>query len=421
LQVTAILNSKYADPAGNHPDVQLFFGGYLANCAKTGAIGEPEDLLNPSYKRRISVSPVVLHPKSRGFVALKNSDPLVPPLMHANYLSDPADMATMLDAINVTLRLGNTRVLKERFGIELDTTPISSCIQKYIFGSDGYWECYARTATGPENHQAGSCRMGPSSDQMAVVDPELKVYGVKNLRVMDASIMPTVVSGNTNAPVIMIAEKGSDMIKKQWLTGDINNRFGFGSQDEKVKNNAFGHTTNNPVYSVGYKNGAYPHGGVYGANNGHGSHGGHGGHEGYASGMSYHPTQSIPSVGSYGSQHAYTANHHLAYTNFSNCTNSVHVDARYQINGTGGYKTAPHKGNYSTNSTLHNSEGCGHHSGGSNVKSGYNYSTGRNVSDFKRTTTPPPTINSNNLNGHQQSYWTHNKETIKRFRRMSNL
>jgi len=60
--------------------------------------------------------------------------------------------------------------------------------------------------------------MGPSSDPMAVVDPELKGYGMKNLRVMDASIMPMVVSGNTNAPVIMIAEKGSDLIKKHIST-----------------------------------------------------------------------------------------------------------------------------------------------------------------------------------------------------------
>jgi len=107
-------------------------------------------------------------------------------------------------------------VALQKYGMELDRTPAMGC-EDLEFGCDAYWECAIRRNTGPENHQAGSCRMGPPGDPGAVVDTELKVHGVDKLRVVDASVMPLVTSGNTNAPVIMIAEKASDMIKRRWV------------------------------------------------------------------------------------------------------------------------------------------------------------------------------------------------------------
>ncbi|XP_068085208.1 glucose dehydrogenase [FAD, quinone] [Anabrus simplex] len=215
-QVTARFNTKYADPSGKDPDLQIFFDGFLADCAKSGFTGE---LRNPNagdQKHHIKISPVVLHPRSRGYITLNSSDPLDPPLIYANYFSDPMDMDIMLEGFKMAVKLGETNVLKNKYGLELDKTPLSGC-ENLPFNSDEYWRCAVSHLTGFEvHHQAGTCRMGPIGDPEAVVDPQLRVQGIQYLRVVDASVIPANVSGNTNAPVIMIAEKAADMIKSQW-------------------------------------------------------------------------------------------------------------------------------------------------------------------------------------------------------------
>lgn len=214
-EVTAVLPSKYVNPADDNPDLQFFFGGYLADCAKTGQVGEKSGSGVGDGRRTINMIPAVLHPKSRGQLKLKSSDPLAHPAIYARYLSHPDDVAVLVEGIKIAIRLSETPALR-KYGMELDRTPAMGC-EDLEFGCEAYWECAVRRNTGPENHQAGSCRMGPPSDPGAVVDAELRVHGVDRLRVVDASVMPAVTSGNTNAPVVMIAEKASDMIKARWV------------------------------------------------------------------------------------------------------------------------------------------------------------------------------------------------------------
>ncbi|XP_014219093.1 glucose dehydrogenase [FAD, quinone]-like [Copidosoma floridanum] len=209
-QITGVLPSSFT--TFDHPDIQLYFGGYQAACATTGEVGALLD----NNKRSISISPTNLHPRSRGTLRLANNNPFVYPIITQNYLSHPIDIAILVQGIQVALSLANTTVLR-RYNISLTNPPIPAC-SRYPYASNEYWSCAVMQDTGPENHQAGSCKMGPPSDSWAVVDHELRVYGVKGLRVADTSIMPRVTSGNTAAPAMMIGERAAAFIKKDWGT-----------------------------------------------------------------------------------------------------------------------------------------------------------------------------------------------------------
>jgi choline dehydrogenase-like flavoprotein len=170
--------------------------------------------VDASKAKTFSIFPIILHPKSRGRVMLNNPNPLEKPLLYANYYSDPEDVVVAIKAIRKTLELMNTNAMKS-IDARLYSTPLPACDQ-IEFDSDDYWECYLRQLSTTLYHLVGTCKMGPADDTSAVVDDRLRVYGVKGLRVIDASIMPVIMSGHTNGPVIMIAEKAADMIKQDW-------------------------------------------------------------------------------------------------------------------------------------------------------------------------------------------------------------
>lgn len=166
-------------------------------------------------KNTFFINPGLMRPKSRGWIRLASKDPYEQPLIEANIFSDPQDLNVLVEGMKIAILITQTPPF-QRYNAQPFKTVFPGCKGLALY-SDEYLQCMAQVFTATTWHTAGTCKMGKRSDPTAVVDHELRVIGVKGLRVVDASVMPTVVSGNTNAPVIMIAEKIADHMRGRRL------------------------------------------------------------------------------------------------------------------------------------------------------------------------------------------------------------
>ncbi|EEB18074.1 glucose dehydrogenase, putative [Pediculus humanus corporis] len=165
----------------------------------------------------VSILPVLLHPKSVGEMNLNPNDPNGMPLIDPKYLSHENDVFTLVEGIRTIRKITKTKSLAD-FGVRFNDKKFPGC-ENWKFDSDEYWRCYVKHLTLTVYHPVGTCKMSEMGID-GVVDYNLRVHKTNKLRVIDASIMPTLPSSNPNAVVIMIAEKGSDMIIE-----NHNNRF----------------------------------------------------------------------------------------------------------------------------------------------------------------------------------------------------
>lgn len=165
-------------------------------------------------KEAFGMVPVLLKPKSRGRIVIKSTNPFRWPSLQPNYMDHPDDVTAMLEGVQTIIDISNSKSMKQ-YGSNLHDTPFLGC-ENEKYGSKSYYKCCLRLYGSSLQHQSGTCKMGPSHDESAVVDPQLKVYGITGLRVADTSITPEIPAGHTNAVAIMIGEKVSDMIKQSW-------------------------------------------------------------------------------------------------------------------------------------------------------------------------------------------------------------
>ena len=212
LEASGYMKTKYADPGLDVPDMQYF----LISTRVFSDINVKKDVYQKVFAPIVNstiftIFLALLRPKSSGEITLNSNNPFDKPLIDPKYYSNAEDIKVMGQGIRLGVQLGESNAFA-KFGTQFTAYNFPNC-ENLQLHSDKFYECYAREMSLSNYHPVGTCKMGPASDKTAVVDNELRVHGINKLRVIDGSIMPSIVGGNTNAPIIMIGERGADLIK----------------------------------------------------------------------------------------------------------------------------------------------------------------------------------------------------------------
>ncbi|KAI8045070.1 glucose dehydrogenase [FAD, quinone] [Drosophila gunungcola] len=219
----AFVRTPSSSFATDYPDMELVLGAGSLSGDRFGTmrnlLGITDEFYDTMFgdlqsKETFGLVPVLLRPKSRGRISLRSRNPFHWPRMEPNFMQHPDDVRAMIEGIEMILKLARSKPMV-KMGTRFHDRPFPGC-QHLKFASEEYWRCCLRRYGSSLQHQSGTCKMGPATDKSSVVDAQLRVHGIRGLRVVDASVLPNVPAGHTNAVVIMVAEKASDMIKDAW-------------------------------------------------------------------------------------------------------------------------------------------------------------------------------------------------------------
>lgn len=214
----AFFHSGFEEKGTTAPDIQLILlsSWFTPDLMRTYSISTKgaetlwgHHVIEDVPKSGFILFSTLLHPRSIGEIGLDASDPLNKPQINPNYYNNPIDIEVLVKGIRHAQRLLNTTAFQPYRGV----VPGRDATSPYEYDSDDFWRWYVRYPTLTIFHPVGTCKMGDPNDPTTVVDARLKVKGFKNLRVADASVIPKLVSANTNAATVMIAEKAADLIK----------------------------------------------------------------------------------------------------------------------------------------------------------------------------------------------------------------
>lgn len=220
VEVTALIRTKYQSKYDEQPDIRLTF---LSSAAATDDIriaqGIQSEFNNEVFaairnQESWGVLVSLLHPASMGSIKLRSSNASDAPLIYANHFSNPNDLKILVEGVRTAIKLAETQPMKN-INSTLAAIDYPMC-QQHTLHSDEFYECLIRANTLSGQDIVGTCRMGLPYDRTSVVNDKLQVHGIKGLRVIDASIIPKIISANTNAASIMIGEKGAELIKAHW-------------------------------------------------------------------------------------------------------------------------------------------------------------------------------------------------------------